>query len=80
MPKFENRVALITGAASGIGKQTALLFAKEGAAVWCADINEEGLKQTVKEIKADGGIAYGSMFDATDVASANNLVSQVIAE
>ncbi len=80
MPKFENRVALITGAASGIGKQTALLFAKEGAAVWCADINEEGLKQTVKEIKADGGIAYGSTFDATDVASANNLVSQVIAE
>lgn len=57
MGRLDNKVAVITGAASGFGKLSAILFAKEGAKVVCADrTEEEGLK-VVEEIKAAGGEA-----------------------
>ena len=52
--KLENKVVIITGAGSGIGKETALLFAKEGAKVVVADVNEKGGEETVAEIKKNG--------------------------
>jgi 3-oxoacyl-[acyl-carrier protein] reductase len=52
--KLENKVAIITGAGSGIGRETAILFAKEGAKVVVADINETGSEETVAEIKKIG--------------------------
>ncbi len=55
--KLEGKVALITGAASGIGKAIALLFAKEGANVVASDINASGVEETVAEIEANGGVA-----------------------
>jgi NAD(P)-dependent dehydrogenase (short-subunit alcohol dehydrogenase family) len=56
MPKtpdyFKGKTIVITGAASGIGRATALIFAREGANVVCADINEAGVEQTVEQINA----------------------------
>jgi NAD(P)-dependent dehydrogenase (short-subunit alcohol dehydrogenase family) len=49
--RLKDKVALITGAGSGIGQQTALLFAKEGAAVVCADVNEAAAKETSSLIR-----------------------------
>lgn len=58
MKTLENKVAIITGAASGIGKAAAMLFAKEGAKVVVSDIQEELGKSVVNEIKASGGNAF----------------------
>ncbi len=59
------KVALVTGAASGIGAATALLMAKAGAAVVVADINETGARQTADAIAAAGGRAAACRLDVT---------------
>lgn len=55
MKRLEGKVAIITGAASGQGAVEAKLFAKEGAKVVATDLNYDGLKEVVEEIKEDGG-------------------------
>ena len=57
MKKLENSSALITGAASGIGKAIALLFAQEGAKVVVADLNGEAAEEVAKQIRHKGGHA-----------------------
>ena len=52
--QFENKVALITGAGSGIGLATAKAFAEAGASVALADFNEDAVKSAVVELKASG--------------------------
>ena len=79
MARLKDKVALITGPASGIGRASALLFAEEGAAVLVADVNIEAGSDVVAEVEAMGARA---MFVATDVAepaAAEAAVSQCIA-
>lgn len=55
--KLQDKVAVITGAASGMGREIALIYAKEGASVVVSDLNLEGAEATVQEIKNNGGNA-----------------------
>ena len=65
MGRLENKVAIITGSAEGIGQATAKLFSKEGAKVVVADINEKKGQQVVKEIERSGGDAFFFLLDVT---------------
>lgn len=78
MSKLQNKVAIITGAASGIGKSTAVLFAKEGAKVVVSDINEENGNKVVEEIKANGGEAIFVKANTASPEENENLVKETI--
>ena len=73
----KGRAVLITGAASGMGRATAHVFASEGALVAVTDINETGVAQVVEEIKAEGGKAEGWRLDVLDRADINRVVAEV---
>jgi len=64
-PRFAGQVALVTGAASGIGRATALLMAREGAAVLAADLDAAGTTATVVAITAMGGTTVAHTLDVT---------------
>jgi len=72
--RLNDKIALITGAASGIGRETALLFAKEGAKVVIVDVNEAGGAETVHEIEDKGGAAT---FVRTDVSKSDDCKNMV---
>ena len=63
---IKGRVALITGAASGMGKATAQVFAAEGARVIVTDVNEGEAKNVSEQIESDGGEALAMTLDITD--------------
>ena len=72
--RISEKVAIITGAASGIGRTTAILFAKEGGKVIVADQNGVGGNETVDMIRSDGGQA---IFERVNVTSAIYLKNMV---
>jgi 3-oxoacyl-[acyl-carrier protein] reductase len=82
MPKtpnyFSGKTIIITGAASGIGRATALIFAREHANVVCADINEDGVKQTAERVNAIGSQALALAIDVTKRASVDDMVQLAI--
>lgn len=68
MDRLAGRVAFITGAGAGIGRATALLFAREGAKVVLADIDAEQGEATARLVAAQGGDAFALYVDVTDDA------------
>ena len=82
MPKtpdyFTGKTIIITGAGSGIGRATALIFAREGANVVCADLNEAGARETAAQVSAKGGKALPLRTDVTSRAQVDDMVRQAI--
>ena len=72
--RLENKVALITGASSGIGKESALLFAQEGAKIVAVDVNDAEGEKTVSEIKATGAEAIYTHADISKAEDCENMV------
>ena len=73
--RLKDKVSLITGGSSGIGKSSALLFAKEGSKVVVADINEIEGKKTVDEITSAGGEAIFVRVDVSKTAECENMIA-----
>lgn len=78
--QFKDKIVLITGSASGIGRATALAFAKEGATVIVSDINEKGGQKTVAALQEGGSKAVFIKADVTDFAQVENLIAQIVAQ
>ena len=72
-----NKKAIVTGAASGIGKAIAIVFAKQGAQVELLDMNEQGLQATAKEITDAGGTAQPHMADVTNQSAIKLLFEKI---
>lgn len=77
--KLDGKVALITGAATGIGRAAAILFAKEGARVAIADIKEKDAIETVQTIETGGGDAFFVHVNLVKVADIENMVRATVA-
>jgi 3-hydroxybutyrate dehydrogenase len=77
--QLKNKVAIVTGAASGIGKAIAIAYAREGAKVCIADLNLEAATIAAEEINQSGGIAMAAAMNVTDEAQVDSAVAQVVA-
>jgi meso-butanediol dehydrogenase/(S,S)-butanediol dehydrogenase/diacetyl reductase len=77
--RFEGRTILITGAASGIGRATALRLAREGARVFACDVEASRLAETVAAIEAEGSAAAAHPLDVSDPAACREAVAAAVA-
>lgn len=77
MFKLNEKIAVVTGSGSGIGKAVALLFAKQGAQVHVIDMNEEACNATVKEIQQTGGKAFAHVCNVTDQQQVKEIFSKI---
>jgi 3-hydroxybutyrate dehydrogenase len=77
--KLKDKVAIVTGAASGIGKEIATVYAREGAKVAIADLNIDAANAAAAEIKKNGGQAIGIAMDVTNEKAVNDGVAGVVA-
>ena len=78
MGMHDGRVALVTGAGSGIGRASAQIFAREGARVVVADRDDGGAKETVARIEASGGEALAVHVDVADEDSVREMIAQTV--
>src|SRR5260370_15641447 len=80
MDRYDSKVAVITGAASGIGRATAIRFAAEGAAVVVADLNIDGGEATVRECREHAGRAVFQKTDVSAEADIKSIIARAVAE
>nr|WP_275040215.1 SDR family NAD(P)-dependent oxidoreductase [Oenococcus oeni] len=73
--RLKNKVVIITGAASGMGKAIAELFARQGAKIIAGDLNKDGVKSVVEKIKQAGGEAIAVKANVANQADIDNLFS-----
>src|SRR5207244_7730994 len=76
--RVDGKVALVTGGATGIGRATALTFAREGAKLVVADLNEEGGQQTVHMITENGGEATFVQVDVSNATAVEAMISKTV--
>jgi len=77
--QLQDKIALITGGGSGIGRTTAVLFAQEGAKVAVVDVNLEGAQETAQIIGDSGGHAFAFQADVSQAADVQAMVGEVVA-
>ena len=80
MGRLDGKVAIITGATSGMGRDTAYVFAEEGAKVMITGRNEDRAKEVVDKIKSSGGEASYVIADIADRSSLDNIVDETVAK
>ena len=80
MGSLEGKVALITGAASGMGKAMAVGFAGEGAHVVIADLNLDGAKEAAEAIRATGGSASAVSLNVADPQQSKSVTEDIVNE
>ncbi|WHZ12395.1 MAG: Oxidoreductase, short-chain dehydrogenase/reductase family [Burkholderiaceae bacterium] len=76
--KLKDKIAIITGSASGIGKEIAVVYAREGAKVVIADMNKDAAEATANELRAGGAQAMSVAMNVTDEAAVNAGVAEVV--
>ena len=74
MDRFEDKVVLVTGAAGGIGKASAMRIAQEGGRIFCVDVQRDAVEQSAKEIVQAGGQAFGASCDISNSAEVEAVV------
>jgi len=79
-PALSGKVAIVTGGASGIGRETSLLFAQEGASVTIVDLDSEGGQKTAQDIKEEGLLAFFVQTDVTNESDCKQAVNRTISE
>ncbi len=77
MEKFKDKIAIVTGAASGIGRALSAELGRRGVMVICADINLDGAEKTASKIKGGGGRAQGRHLDVTKAKDVKKLIDEI---
>ncbi len=76
--KMQDKIAIVTGSAAGIGKEIAITYAREGAKVVIADMNKDAAEATAAELRGTGAQAMSVAMDVTDEAAVNAGVAEVV--